>query len=80
MNKRISRDLLLTCVALTGLVSAQMCLADDIPRPELGCRLLDADGTPIDRADFLDSVNYDDRLRDNYDVRSTGVIVAVSWL
>src|ERR1700722_6381016 len=28
----------------------------------------------------LDSVNYDDRLRDNYDVRSTGVIVAVSWL
>ena len=28
----------------------------------------------------VDSVNYDDRLRDNYDVRSTGVIVAVSWL
>ena len=28
----------------------------------------------------LDSVNYDGRLRDNYDVRSTGVIVAVSWL
>jgi hypothetical protein len=52
MNKRISRSLLLTCVALTGLVSAQMCLADDIPRPELGCRLLDSDGTPIDRADL----------------------------
>jgi len=31
-------------------------------------------------ASKLDSVNYDDRLRDNYDVRSTGVIVAVSWL
>jgi hypothetical protein len=28
----------------------------------------------------VDSVNYDGRLRDNYDVRSTGVIVAVSWL
>ena len=52
MNKRISRDLLLTCVAITGLVPAQMCLAEDIPRPELGCRLLDADGTAIDRADL----------------------------
>ena len=29
---------------------------------------------------YLDSVNYDGRPRDNYDVRSTGVIVAVSWL
>jgi hypothetical protein len=26
----------------------------------------------------VDSVNYDGRPRDNYDVRSTGVIVAVS--
>jgi hypothetical protein len=52
MTKRISKDLLLTCVALTVLASTQMCLADEIPRPELGCRLLDADGTPIDRADF----------------------------
>ncbi|MEA3114063.1 MAG: hypothetical protein QOG58_3862, partial [Caballeronia sp.] len=32
------------------------------------------------RSNTLDSVNYDGRLRDNYDVRSTGVIVAVSWL
>jgi small multidrug resistance pump len=28
----------------------------------------------------LDIVNYDVRLRDNYDGRSTGVIVAVNWL
>jgi AraC family transcriptional activator of pobA len=29
---------------------------------------------------MLDIVNYDVRLRDNYDGRSTGVIVAVNWL
>jgi hypothetical protein len=29
---------------------------------------------------WLDIVNYDVRLRDNYDGRSTGVIVAVNWL
>lgn len=52
MTKRLSRNLFLTCVALTALVSTKMCLADDTPRPELGCRLLDADGTPVDRADF----------------------------
>jgi hypothetical protein len=34
----------------------------------------------MEAIESLDSVNYDDRLRDNYDVRSTGVIVAVSWL
>ena len=28
----------------------------------------------------VDIVNYDVRLRDNYDGRSTGVIVAVNWL
>jgi transposase len=28
----------------------------------------------------LDIVNYDVRLHDNYDGRSTGVIVAVNWL
>jgi len=28
----------------------------------------------------MDIVNYDVRLRDNYDGRSTGVIVAVNWL
>jgi hypothetical protein len=30
--------------------------------------------------EYLDIVNYDVRLRDNYDGRSTGVIVAVNWL
>lgn len=52
MKKRILRNLLLISAALTGLISAQICLADDTPHPELGCRLLDADGLPIDRADF----------------------------
>jgi hypothetical protein len=28
----------------------------------------------------MDIVNYDVRLHDNYDGRSTGVIVAVNWL
>jgi hypothetical protein len=32
------------------------------------------------KRDGLDIVNYDVRLRDNYDGRSTGVIVAVNWL
>jgi PAS domain-containing protein len=30
--------------------------------------------------DAVDIVNYDVRLHDNYDGRSTGVIVAVNWL
>jgi len=34
----------------------------------------------VRRMDEVDIVNYDVRLRDNYDGRSTGVIVAVNWL
>jgi hypothetical protein len=51
MNKSVSRYLFLTCAALTGLVSGQV-LAEDIPRPELGCRLFNADGIPMDTADL----------------------------
>jgi hypothetical protein len=37
-------------------------------------------GSDREVAEQLDIVNYDVRLHDNYDGRSTGVIVAVNWL
>jgi hypothetical protein len=45
---------------------------------EVMCTGITGENVPATPA--VDSVNYDGRLRDNYDVRSTGVIVAVSWL
>jgi len=48
---RIARGLVVTVVLLTALLSSQFSLAEEMPRPELGCRMLDAEGQPINPAD-----------------------------
>jgi len=58
----------------------------DIQTTDMGARVSAIDwhfvAEQLDRygCATVDSVNYDGRPRDNYDVRSTGVIVAVNWL
>jgi hypothetical protein len=48
---RISSGLVFTFVSLTGLALSQLGHAEEIPRPELGCQVLDAKSDPINPAD-----------------------------